>query len=76
MGRTTTAEELFATVKGMPAEERARFFSMLGANAFAQDFTHAQVFGDSAGEESTAANPPSTLRFQWRLFGAMFKAEG
>ena len=68
MGRTTTAEELFATVKGMPAEERARFFSMLGANAFAQDFTHAQVFGDLAGEEFTAGESAEYLEVSMATF--------
>lgn len=34
MGHAITAEELIAEVKNMPTAERARFFAMLGENAF------------------------------------------
>ena len=68
MGRATTAEELFATVRSMPAAERARFFSMLGANGFQQDFTHAQVFGDLADEEFTAGESAEYLEVSIATF--------
>ena len=68
MGRATTAEELFAAVRSMPAAERARFFSMLGANAFEQDFTHAQVFGDLADEEFTAGESAEYLEVSLATF--------
>ena len=68
MGRATTAEELFATVRSMPAEERGRFFSMLGASAFEQDFTHEQVFGDLAGEQFTAGESAEYLEVSLATF--------
>lgn len=55
MGHAITAEELIAEVKNMPTAERARFFAMLGENAFRDgDYTHEQVFGQLAHDEFTA----------------------
>ena len=46
MPKLLTAEELVREVKRMPPGERARFFSLLGENAFREDdWTHEQVFG-------------------------------
>jgi hypothetical protein len=46
MPRLLTAEELVSEVKRMPSGERAKFFSLLGENAFREDdWTHEQVFG-------------------------------
>lgn len=46
MSRLLTAEELVSEVKRMPSGERAKFFLLLGENAFRDDdWTHEQVFG-------------------------------
>lgn len=62
MVRAVTAEELFSTVRSMPPTERARFFTMLGTNAFqGQDFSHEQVFGDLATDKFTASEAAEYL---------------
>lgn len=68
MAHTATAEEVFATVRRMPAIERARFFAMLGANAFQSDFTHEEVFGDLASDEFTASEAAEYLEVSVSTF--------
>lgn len=49
-----TAEELMAEIRLMPAEERGRFFVLLGAQLFPDDdLTHEQLFGPLAEAEFT-----------------------
>ena len=55
MPKLLTAEELVSEVKRMPPGERAKFFSLLGENAFREDnWTHEQVFGHLNNELFTA----------------------
>lgn len=55
MPKLLTAEELVSEVKRMPPDERAKFFSLLGENAFREDdWTHEQVFGHLNNELFTA----------------------
>jgi len=55
MSHTLTAEELYAEMKRMSANERVRFLSMLASNAFREDdFTHEQVFGETHQEPFSA----------------------
>ena len=62
MTQAITAEELFSSVRSMTTTERARFFTMLGANAFQdQNFSHEQVFGDLANAEFTASEAAEYL---------------
>ena len=68
MGHAVTAEELFATVKSMPSSERARFFSMIGANAFQEDYSHEQVFEDLADAEFTASESAEYLEVSLATF--------
>jgi len=69
MTHSVTAEELFVAVRRMPSTERARFFSMLGANAFQdQDFSHEQVFGDLANDEFTASEAAEYLEVSITTF--------
>ena len=68
MGHAVTAEELFAAVRSMPAAERARFFSMLGANAFQEDYSHEQVFEDLSGAEFTSAESAEYLEVSLATF--------
>lgn len=69
MTHSVTAEELFVAVRRMPSTERARFFSMLGVNAFQdQDFSHGQVFGDLANDEFTASEAAEYLEVSITTF--------
>lgn len=68
MGRAVTAEELFAAMKGMPSTERARFFALLGANAFQDDYSHEQVFADLADAEFTATESAEYLEVSLATF--------
>ena len=75
MGHAITAEELFATVRNMPSSERARFFSLLGAHAFQEDFSHEQVFGDLADDEFTAAEAAEYLEVSMATFRRYVQSE-
>lgn len=69
MNNSVTAEELFATVRNMPSTERARFFSMLGANAFQkEDYSHEQVFGDLENDGFTASEAAEYLEVSLPTF--------
>ena len=69
MGHAISAEELFATVRSMPPTERARFFTMLGANAFQkEDYSHEQVFGELANAEFTASEAAEYLEISIPTF--------
>jgi len=68
MGHAITAEELLATVSSMPGTERARFFSLLGAAAFQDDFSHEQVFGGLADEKFTADEAAEYLEISLTTF--------
>lgn len=68
MGHAITAEELFATVRSMPSSERARFFSMIGANAFQENYSHEQVFGELADAEFTASEAAEYLEVSMATF--------
>lgn len=63
-----TAEELFTTVRNLPSAERARFFAILGANAFQEDYSHEQVFGDLADDEFTAREAAEYLEVSLATF--------
>lgn len=68
MSHIVTAEELFMTVRSMPATERVRFFALLGANAFQEDYSHEQVFGDLADDEFTAREAAEYLEVSLATF--------
>lgn len=69
MSHAVTAEELFASVKSMTSTERARFFMMLGDNAFQnEDYSHEQVFGDLANDEFTAREAAEYLEISIPTF--------
>jgi len=68
MRHAVTAEELFTTVRSMPATERARFFALLGSNAFQEDYSHEQVFGDLADDEFTASEAAEYLEVSLATF--------
>jgi len=68
MRQPTTAEELFATMRNMPPAERARFFSMLGASAFQENYSHTDVFGDLTDAEFTAAEAAEYLEVSLPTF--------
>jgi excisionase family DNA binding protein len=53
----------------MPSTERARFFAMLGANAFQkEDYSHKEVFGDLANDEFTAGEAAEYLEVSLATF--------
>lgn len=68
MSHAVTAEELFTAVRSMPSTERARFFALLGANAFQEDYSHEQVFGDLADDEFTASEAAEYLEVSLATF--------
>jgi len=69
MNSPVTADELFAAIRNMPSTERARFFSMLGANAFQkEDYSHEQVFGDLENDEFTASEAAEYLEVSLPTF--------
>jgi excisionase family DNA binding protein len=68
MGHTVTAEEVFATVRNMPSTERSRFFALLGANAFHDDFSHEQVFGDLTDDAFNASEASEYLEVSMATF--------
>jgi len=68
MSHAITAEELFTTIISMPSTERARFFALLGANAFQEDYSHEQVFGDLANDEFTASEAAEYLEVSLATF--------
>ena len=64
-----TAEELYAAMKDMPSNERVRFFTMLGQNAFEKEnFTHEDVFGDVANAEFTTGEAAEYLEISVSTF--------
>ncbi|MEO8169941.1 MAG: helix-turn-helix domain-containing protein [Oxalobacteraceae bacterium] len=64
-----TAEELFQDLKTMPANERARFFTLLAVNAFHdEDLNHEQVFGHLASDEFTAREAAEYLEISISTF--------
>ncbi len=68
MSHAITAEELFTTIKSLPSTERARFFALLGANAFQEDYSHEQVFGDLTTDEFTASEAAEYLEISLATF--------
>ena len=69
MGHAITAEELLAEMKAMPATERNRFFTLLGAQLFQDEtFTHEQVFGHLAGDTFTAQEAAEYLEVSIATF--------
>ncbi len=58
----STAEDLFAAMKEMPASERVRFFTLLGENAFEkEEFSREEVFGGVAAAEFTVGEAAEYL---------------
>ena len=58
----STAEELILAMKGLPLEERVRFFTRLGETVFEKEnFSHEEVFGDVARAEFTVAEAAEYL---------------
>lgn len=58
----STAEDLFAAMKGMPSSERVRFFTLLGENVFEKEnFSHEEVFGGIANAEFTVSEASEYL---------------
>ena len=50
----STAEDLFAAMKGIPSGERVRFFTLLGENVFEKEsFSREDVFGEILSAEFT-----------------------
>jgi hypothetical protein len=71
MPKAHTAEELFSNMQSMPIQERVRFFTMLGANAFRSQtdaHTHDEVFGDLAKDSFTAAQAAEYLEMSMATF--------
>lgn len=59
---TMTAEALMQHLGNMPAQERSRFFSLLGQQAFHQEnLSHADVFGHLVDADFTAAEAAEYL---------------
>ena len=62
MNHALTAEDLYTEMKRMPTTERVRFFSLLANSAFREDdFTHAQVFGQTHQEPFSAGEAAEYL---------------
>ena len=62
MNTIATAEELFAVMRGMPADERIRFFTLIGQNVVERkDYAHHEVFGDVRNAEFTATEAAEYL---------------
>jgi len=69
MDHAVTAEELLTTVRGMPSTERARFFALLGAQAFQEEsYSHEQVFGALAKDIFTASEAAEYLEVSLATF--------
>jgi excisionase family DNA binding protein len=60
--RVATAEELILAMKGLPTEERVRFFTLLGENVFEKEnFSHDEVFGEVAQAQFTVGEAAEYL---------------
>ncbi len=69
MAQSLSAEAVLSNVQRMSVAERARFFTMLGANAFsAKQFSHQEVFGELAGAEFTATEAAQYLEVSIATF--------
>ena len=71
METVQTAEAMVRNVKAMPAAERVRFFSLLGAAAFENtscNYSHAEVFGDVNAAEFSAAEAAEYLEVSVATF--------
>jgi len=69
MQHITSAEELLAEMKAMPAAERSRFFALLGARIFQDDnYSHEQVFGHLADDTFTAKEASEYLEVSIATF--------
>jgi excisionase family DNA binding protein len=65
----STAEDLFAAMKGMPSSERVRFFTLLGENVFEKEsFSHEEVFGSIANAEFTVSEASEYLEISVPTF--------
>jgi len=64
-----TAEDLMKAVSKMPAQERVKFFTLAGEQAFNdENFSHEEVFGHLAEADFTAAEAAEYLEISIATF--------
>lgn len=64
-----TAEELMKTLGKMPAQERLKFFALVGQQAFRdENLSHEEVFGHLAHDDFTAAEAAEYLEVSMATF--------
>ena len=64
-----TAEELMRHLGEMPAQERLKFFAMVGQRAFRDgNLSHEEVFGHLAEDDFTAAEAAEYLEISMATF--------
>lgn len=69
MSHAATAEQLFHDLQQMPETERARFFAILGQQAFRdENASHDEVFGHLADDEFTAQEAAEYLEISLSTF--------
>lgn len=76
MAHAATAEELFQTLKLLPAIERQKFFVILSTNVFrGEDLSHAELFGHLSGDEFTAEEAREYLEVSMSTFRRFVSGE-
>lgn len=64
-----TAEDLMRAVSKMPVQERVKFFTLVGEQAFRdENFSHEEVFGHLAEADFTAAEAAEYLEVSIATF--------
>jgi len=76
MKSTMTAVELMETLGKMPAQERVKFFALIGQQAFSnENLSHEEVFGHLADDEFTAAEAAEYLEVSMATFRRYVQAK-
>lgn len=71
-----TAEDLFAALKRMAPNERVRFFTFLGENAFVKEnFSREEVFGDVVGANFAVSEAAEYLEVSVLTFRRYVQAQ-
>ncbi|CAN7492654.1 DNA binding domain, excisionase family [compost metagenome] len=69
-----TAEDLMKAVSKMPAQERVKFFTLVGEQAFKdENISHEEVFGHLAEADFTAAEAAEYLEVSIATFRRMVR---
>lgn len=72
----STAEDLFAAMKRMAPNERVRFFTLLGENAFEKEnFSREEVFGDVVSANFTVNEAAEYLEISVPTFRRYVQAQ-